>query len=56
MPNRVEATAYEPEADPLDGGELDDAESGIGDSDGVLEQWGFSGAGIGSSGFCSHVE
>jgi hypothetical protein len=56
MPDRVEGTAYEPEADPLDDGEYDPSESGIGDSDGVLEQWGFSGSGIGSSGFCSHVE
>ena len=56
MPDRIEGNAYEPEADPLDDGEYDPSESGIGDSDGELEQWGFSGSGIGSSGFCSHVE
>ena len=56
MPDRIDANAFEPEADVLDNGEHDDAEHGIGDSDGVLEQWGFSGSGIGSSGFCSHVE
>jgi len=40
-----------------DAGEWEEgAELGIGDADVALEQFGFSGSGIGASGFCSHVE